>query len=446
MKRLILDYFRRWWWMLALGGALQSTFGWSIAKRPEEAFEFWVFLVALWMGATLLGFDLQRGVARTVASLPLTAKQIGRGWWLATVAIPAIALAALLFLGAGTFHYFHPNNVFPASRLAMASLFVLPWLGTSFTSIYGLNNDIIFGNWRERTKVAFFSSLSTMMLFGGMLTLQNSTKQPFKFAIYLGVGALLIVAGWFRAERFVLGRASFRLSALRCKSPGGQYRAPGGYGGIPLLISTTFVRMFLYVASMVASMALLMLWQGQAIPRHVAIAMFAGTGSFMACGFIIVFQLLPVLRQLRFLRTLPLSATRLATVMIAIVVLPLIALGALATGVAGLALGTQAGITFLKSYTFILASASLCVFFAVWRGDGMPAYALLVITMFGFQQVTLRLQMFFHYPEMPFNLIGPIVAICVLLAFLLTRRALLHSSHAYRVQANPFGNVWGAGR
>jgi len=447
MKRLMLDYFRRWWWVLALGGALQTRFGWSIAKRPEEAFEFWVFLVALWMGALLLNFDLQRGVARTVLALPLTARQIGRSWWLATIPIPALALTALLFLGAGTFHYFHPDTVFPAGRLALASLFVLPWLGTTFTSIYGMNNQVIFGNWRERTSATFFSLLGTAMLFGGMLTLQDSTKQPVKFAIYLGIGALLIVAGWLRAERFVLGRASFRLPALRCKSPCGQYRVPGGYGGIPFLISTTCNRIFLYIAAMVALMALLMTWQGQAVPRQIAIVIFAGTSSFMVCGFTLVFQLLPVLRQLRLLRTLPISPTRLAIVMIAMVVLPLIALGALATGVAGLALGTQAAMTFLKSYTLILAPAALSVFFAVWRGDGVSAYVLLAVTLFGFQQVTLGVQGFFHYPELPFSLIGPIVAAALLLALLLTRSALVRSRHAYRVQANPVGNfAWGTGQ
>lgn len=200
MKLLILDYFRRWWWMLAIGVAFEFRQGWSIAKRPEEAFEFWIFMISLWMGALLLGFDLQRGVARTVASLPLTAKQIGRSWWLATIVIPAVALAGALLLGAGTFHYWYPENAFPAARLALASLFPLPWLATTFTSIYGMNNDVIFGNWRERSTIVFFSFLSTAMLFGGMLTLQDSSRQPFKFTIYLGVGALLIVAGWFRAE------------------------------------------------------------------------------------------------------------------------------------------------------------------------------------------------------------------------------------------------------
>ena len=207
------------------------------------------------------------------------------------------------------------------------------------------------------------------------------------------------------------------------------------------LISTTFVRIFLLVAAMIALMALVQQWQGQAMPPHMAITMFAAMGSFMSCGFIIVFQFLPVLRQLRFLRTLPVSATRLAAVMIAIAILPLIALGALVAGGARLAVGTPAALTVLKSYTFILAPASLCVFFAVWRGDGMQAYALLAITLFGFQLCSSGCRWHFHYLEPPFSLCGTIAAICVLLAFLLTRRALMRSSHAYRVQANPFGDI-----
>jgi hypothetical protein len=103
-------------------------------------------------------------------------------------------------------------------------------------------------------------------------------------------------------------------------------------------------------------------------------------------------------------------------------------------------------ITFLKSYTFILAPASLCVFFVVWRGDGMLAYALLIFTMFGFLQMHGWLQVFLHNPEIPFNLIGPIVSTSVLLALLLTRCTLRHSRRAYRVQLNPFGNPWGTGR
>jgi hypothetical protein len=434
MKRLTLDFFHRWWWALAIIAVLEFRLGWSIASRPGDSFEFWAFQLALWPGAMLLSLDLRRGVARAVLALPLTARQIGRSWWTAAVAIPAIALAALLFSGAATFHYFHPAKIFPANRLALASLFALPWLGTAFTAIYGINNDVIFGSWRQRASATFFSILSMVMLFGGMLTLQDSTKAPVKFAIYLGVGMFLIIAGWFRAERFALGRASFRIAALPGKTSSSQHRAPGGSGGMPFLIGSSFVRIFAYVASMVALMGLLLLWHGQKMSQSMSILMFAGMGSFMACGFIVVFQLLPALPQLRLWQTLPVSPTRLATVMIGMVILPLIALGALVSGVMWLALGTSAALTCLNSYTFILAPASLCVFFAVWRGAGITTYVLLLVTLFGFQQVQLRLQVFLHLLELPINLAGPIAVASVLLAFLLTRRVLLNSRSAYPAQ------------
>jgi hypothetical protein len=448
MKRLMLDYFRRWAWVLALGGIFEFRLGWSIANCPEDNFEFWGLLLALWTGANLLSFDLRRGIVRAVAPLPLTARQIGRSWWLATVALPAIALAALLFAGAGTSCNFHPTKVFPAGRLAWASIFNLMWLGTIFTasssSVRGS-----FNNWRDFASTSFFGLLSAIMILGGMVYFQDASKHSFKCALFLGVGGLLTVVSWFRAEQFNLGRAGpfnlgragIRLTPLPSTYRSTHHRPSKGYGGIRFLISTTFVRTFLWVTAMIALMALVQQLQGQAMQPYAAIAMFAGMGSFMSCGFIIVFQFLPVLRQLRFLRTLPTSASCLAAVMLSIVILPLIALGALVAGGAGLALGTAAGLTVLKSFTFILAPASLCVFFAVWRGDGMQAYALLAITLFGLQQVQLRLQTAFHYPELPLSVCGPIAGICVLLAFLLTRYVLLHSSHTYRVQANPFGDI-----
>jgi hypothetical protein len=448
MKRLMLDYFCRWAWVLALVGILEFGLGWFIANHPEANFEFWGLMLALWTGANLLSFDLRRGIVRAVAPLPLTARQIGRSWWLATVPIPAIALAALLFSGAGTFYHFHPTKVFPADRLAWASIFNLMWLGTMCTAILS-GTRAPYRNWRDATSTSVFSLLTTIMILSGMVYFQDASKHPFKCALLLGIGGLLTVVSWFRAEQlnlgraepFNLGRAGTRLTPLPSAAPNTPHRPPKGYSGMRFLIGTSFVRIFWWVAAMIALMALLQQWQGQAMPPHMAITMFAGMGSFMSCGLIIVLQFLPVLRQLRFMRTLPTSASRLAAVLLSIVILPLIALGALVAGGAGLAWGTPAGLTVLKSFTFIVAPASLCVFFAVWRGDTMQAYALLLVTMFGLQQVQLRLQTAFHYLELPFSLCGSIAAICVLLAFLLTRCALMRSSHTYRVQANPFGDI-----
>jgi hypothetical protein len=448
MKRLMLDYFRRWAWVLALVGVFEFRFGRSIADRPDDPFEFWGMMLAGWAGAVLLSFDLRRGVVRAIAPLPLTPRQIGLSWWIATVPFPTITLAALLFAGAGEFSHFHPTKVFPAGRLAWASIFNLMWLGATFTAVFSATRRSN-RNSRASAATGVFSLLSVIMIIPGMMFFQDASKHPFKCALLLGIGGLLTVVSWFWAEQFNLGgagpfnpgRAGIRLTPLPSAAPSTSHRPPEGFGGIPFLISTTLVRIFLWVAAMIALMALLQQWHSQAMPPHLAIVMFAGMASFMSCGFIIVFQFLPVLRQLRYLRTLPTSATRLAAVMLSIVILPLIALGAVVAGGAGVALGTPAGLTVLKSYTFILAPASLCVFFAVWRGDGIQAYVLLGVTLFGLQQVQLRLQTAFHYLELPFSLCGPIAAICILLAFWLTRCALMRSSRAYRVQANPFGNI-----
>jgi len=493
MNRLIFDYFRRWAWLLALVCVLEFGLGCLIANRPEDGFEFWGLLLAMWTGANLLSKDMKRGLVRVVAVLPLIARQIGRSWWLATVAIPAIVLAALLFLGAGTVYHFHPNKIFPADRLAIVSLLNVAWLGTMFTCVFATPS--FDGNGWERARASFISGLSAMMLLGGMLICQNASKSPLKSSILLGVGGLLTVASWFRAGEFVPGLAGFRLVALPYKdargqpgaadeslrrlkalrppatawlglrrplfdryirwlermagrNPCGEHHVPGGRGGIPLLISTTFVRTFLTLAAMVALMALIWQWQRQKMPQDMDITLFAQMGSFMSCFFIFFLQPMLMLQHLRFLRTLPVSATRLAVVMVATGILPLIALGAVVTGVAWLTIGTAAAITVSKSYMFILAPASLCVFFAVWRGAGMQAYALLLFTMFGFFMVPLWLQAFFHRREIiPLSLIGIVAAVYILLAFLLTRRALMQSSHAYRIQAGPFGNLpWATGR
>ncbi len=460
MNRLMLDYFRRWWWLLALAGLLEFRLGWSIANRPQDTFEFWAFQVTCCAGALMLALDLQRGALRPLALLPLGTGKIGRGWWLATVPLPAAGLAALLFLGAGVFCHLHPSHVFPAQRLAMASLFTLVWLGIESTLI--LNGMRGFGeNLGEFFRVAFISCLSILMFFGSMLFFQDASRRPVRSAILLGVGALLTVVGWVRAEQLDLGRAAkvdfgpfgrsspgrpgLRLTPLEIKTRPGQFRAPAGYGGIPFLLRHTGVLAFAYAAATIALMALLSLWQPRVLPRDAALVVFAEMAGFMTSCLVIVFPLLSVLRHLRFLRTLPVSTTRLAAVVISMMILPVVAVGALAAGIAWPALGTPAALTFLNCYTFVLAPASLCVFLALWRGEGMLAYILLFLTVLGFQRIYGELQISFHHVEVPFDLTGPIAAITVLLAFVLTRLALLRSSHAYRVRASPFGNFPGAG-
>jgi hypothetical protein len=446
MTRVMMDHFRRWWWVLALAGLLEFRLGWSIANRPQDTFEFWAFMLSLWAGANLLLFDFKRGSLGAVAALPLTSRQFGRSWWLATVPFPAMGLAAMLFLGAGAFCLVHPSRAFPTTSLALGSLFTLVWLGNGFPMIFAATRGLARSLW-QMTCTFFLSALSVLMLFGSMLWAQGASKNPFKCAVLLGIGGFLTLVGWVEAERFDIGRAAqyfrgrfevpalgrnrLRSTPLEPKMGVNPHPVEPGYGGVPFLVLSRVVRMFGLLAAMSALTALLWIWRGSAIPEHTAIVIFAGTGSMMSWGFMLVFQLLPVLRQLRLLRTMPLSVMGLSITLIAIMLLPLIALGAVSAAVAGVALGTPAALTFLSDYIFALAPTSLCVFLAVWLGEGKLAYAGLIVVFFGSQQVQLRLQSFRHIPELPLGLATAIAATCILLALLLTSWALRYGGHAY---------------
>lgn len=458
MKNIMLDHFRRWGWVLALCGGLELVLGWSIVASPTTPMEFWALLLTMWTGATLLSFDLKRGVLRALAPLPVTGRQIGRSWWLATVTIPAIALAVLLFLGAGTFYHFHPDQAVRADRLAVVSLFNLAWLGISFTMVFNATRGF-GGNLREFYWNGAVSGLAILAFFGSMLLCQNAATSPVKAGVLLGLGALLTAVGWVRAEQLELGRAGLYLGRIEppnLRRAGNRLtplaskiapHVPGGDGGIPFLIRTTCVRGFLQLAGMATLMAIVWRWQTQQLSSPTNLGGMVAVGSLMCAWFVLFYQFMPHLGQLRLLRTLPISTIRLAVVMIGLAVLPLITVGVLTAGVAGLALGKSAMHTVASRFTFILAPTALGVFVAVWQGAGKQAYAGLLLTLFGFWMGGMWLQTFLHYPEIPFRLAGLIAASSLLLAFLLTRRALSHSHRACRIQANPAATLpWGAGR
>jgi hypothetical protein len=188
MKRLMLDHYRRWWRVLALGAALEFGLGFTIAADPKLPFEFWAFLLALWTGATLLSFDLKNGALRALAPLPLTSRQIGRGWWLATVPIPAMVLAALLFSGAAAYCHIDPSRAFPTERLALASFFTLVWLGISFTLIFNATR-VFFGSPWAFIGNSFISILTVAAFFSSMAFATNASKSPLKSTILLGLGS-----------------------------------------------------------------------------------------------------------------------------------------------------------------------------------------------------------------------------------------------------------------
>jgi hypothetical protein len=459
MTRLILDYYRRWGRVLAIGAVPLLVLGWWIAVEPKTPIEFIVALLPVWI---LHMFDLSRGAIRVLHTLPLTPRQIGRSWWLVNVFIPAVIVAALLFLGAGSAVLCHSGHAFPLHRLALASLFALLWLGTVFVPFVPLAPaSRNFSNWWWHLFSTIFIVLVTVVLtfwmviravssFTGFLLSQDAAKSPVMLAILLAGGAFLTCVGWFRAGRFdpagaQFGRPNTGLSAkfyaykagaasVRPTPPStAPHQPPKGHGGILFLLRTTFIRGLL--GSFVGVIfALILAWPFSQFPG------WQSKDSMITLFLIfILFPLRHSLMQLRFLRTLPISTAKLASLIIASVIVPIVAVTVLMVGIAGLSTGNPVALTILKSCLLALSPIALCAFFPVWRGDGIQAYALCVVAMMAWILAASALQ------NITFPLAGGVAVAGVMLAWVLTYYALLRGSRAYRIQTNPLGNfLWNA--
>ena len=448
MRALFLDFSRRWSWVLALVGFAQFALGGLVAADPEYTFEFWAFLLALWAGANLLSFDLKRGLLRTVATLPLTGRQMGVSWWLATVPLPAAVLSASLFLGAAAGHHFSQAQPFPADRLALNALFTLVWLGLQFFMIFNATRGFD-DNRRQFITNSIISWISIVVFFGSMLLCQNATKSLFKTVFLLTGGGLLSVLGWVRAVQFEPGRAGIYLGRIEPPKRGrtgsplpspalsisrAQCSIPTGAGGIPRLLGTTFLRSLIFNIIMIGMMALIWQWQGHSASPATNFAELTSIGSYMACWFVLFFQFMPLLSHLRFLRTLPISASGLAAVMLALALLPVLGLGVLMIGIAWIAHGNAAAWMVISGLSFTLPSIALGACFALWLGGGAQAYAAMLLMLLGSLILRLALQGHSHSP-LPLGQTGGFALLGILLALLLTRRALTHSRSACRPAA-----------
>jgi hypothetical protein len=443
MNRLVGDYFRRKWWIMLLGGAVELVVGWFAAPGSDGALggsTFLGFQVALFMGAVLLSFDLQFGLARLALTLPLTPKQIGRGWWLATVGLPGLMISGLLFAGALGAHWFHPQTVLPAAALLEICAVIFLWLGTCFVAVFNIAPGL-GGSWWHRIRNVVVGGAWGGLLGGGFMIFQNMQLHPSEMIGFAVVGGGATLYGWLRADNLLLFRACHRPGAGPASLRGGRRHAPTGLGGIPLLVGTVFTRSLLMGLGMVAIFLVMMLVQGQTLAGREVAQRLVDMSNAFPIWVIVLVQLVPVMLQLRFLRTLPLSANGLALLILGLTLAPLLALGLVLAGGAGLVLGLAKGLVVLKAFSFALLPAALCICFGVWFGAGRSSYALAIMVMSGAQALPLIL----HLDQAPLLYIVPGVTGCMVLAFGLVRHGLLHRSKAYRVPANltAMGSGWG---
>jgi hypothetical protein len=367
----------------------------------------------------------------------------------------------------------YPDKAFPLNRLSMASLVTVLWLGTIFALVFPAIFPVT-GKFRKRWRGILTVLVGTILtvffvfwaIFGFVLS-PDASKDPIMLAIFLAGGMSLTFVGWFRAGRFdpagvrvQFGRLNPELSekfyAYKAGAASSRptplstapHQPPEGHGGILFLLRTTFIRGLLvcfagaigglivvWVESRFHALVrlpfVINLWEGFKINDPIITALLI----------FILFPLQRSLMQLRFLRTMPISTAKLAALIIALVILPVIAVSVLMAGIAGLSFGTPAALTILKSCILVLAPMALCIFFTVWRGGGIEAYVLFLLAIMAWIVALSAWQ------NITFALAGGVAVAGVMLAWLLTYHALLRSSRAYRVQINRLSSFpWSAGR
>ena len=438
MKQIILDYFRRWKWVLIAVACFVLVIGTTVPSYSENRNDglFFVLMASMWAGGMLLQMDLTRGAYRPWAVLPVPRRQIGRALWLATVLIPALGLTALLFCGAAMGHAFNPNRTFSLWILAKIAIFSSVCLGALFPLRYagGFVSTIIL------------NGLGGIFLFGCIITCMSSFGSTVKFAVIVGLGSLLTIAGWLGANRFESSLAEklpTRGGWLQCLMDAwSELKASkntvkktqvqlDGLGGIGLLVKTLLCTMSVALIGIGVFVAIYWFMMGKSniLPAF-------GPAMFPVIMAMTVAGLLPLLQQLRLLRTMPIGKTRLACIILGTTVVPVVCMGAVVwtLGIAS----PQAAAIFNGT---VLASglAALGASLAIWDGLNQRAMIMLMVV-FGGMMVMLQVGV-----KLPSSLCSLIAVVCIGLSFWIIRYSIERRSKIYQFQFTP-GQGWLARR
>ncbi len=455
MKLIILDHFRRWRVAMILFGVIFFLFAGFIEKEggsemlaaPFNAllnhtiFYVYVFQILIFYAGFFLTMDLRLGLARALTALPVTTKQIGRALWLASVAIPALGLTVIGFLALLVFSI-GANKAMPFGNYLIACVLAAPTLGamfgaTTFT-VTAIPETLL-----DRIR-AMFSNVFMMLPIFGLIFFDRKNPNMTEAGLIFAALTILTIIGWFRAEQLVLNRAGFRPASRHPKKQTAQYKTPTGFGGIPFLITKTTGQVLLMYLFMAAFMlAIPMLMEGHRTFQD-SIRINAGGYNLVifSAWAVGIFQVFHMLIQLRLLRTLPISTTKLAALLvflpIASLVLLSIILGAFFFPFIGQPKALEVAATFLTPMTIV----SIGIPLVFWLG--LERNTMVLIGFVFFLSVTLPI--WFGLDKVPLSLRFAGTAFLIGASFFVTKYLLARSSKAYRVLPNPIGNIWGWSR
>ncbi len=314
-KLVIRDYLgrKKWYYLtgLLIHTACMLACWWS---RPA------MFIGLMMCSAVLLFNEISRGgnaMTRTLLSLPLNARQLGRCWRFATFTLPALAGLAIVCVGALAAAWFHAPFLTVTRFMAIVAAETL-LLGTLFFALTGMpartggtvspGQQVINGFFTLLWGLCYFAVFS----FPREFPMNARDIGPYQMMlVILMTGAT--VAGWFQAPSMVIkraGRAAPGTPANGQPARSVNKRQWEGFGGIPFFLSRFGKTQALAIVSMISIFWIFLAFAG----------MMKGGATQPPVGMFISFScyfaVIVTLPQLRSLRSMPLSRAHLTHVMV----------------------------------------------------------------------------------------------------------------------------------
>jgi hypothetical protein len=389
--------------------------------------------------------------------MPVTARQVGRAWWWASVGLPGVVMAVIIGCVFGSASAFGSR---PISLLACFNFWLTNALlfGPLFYFLTGLPpaGSAMGGRFTGRGclfSLLFVGSTFTMLYFYRLFPPPTT-----RWIVFVAVASLLTVAGWFRAEAFArehletnARRLAGSANAVRfLRSVGSDpLRGTEGYGGLRFLFRTVFDWMVLVGVLMVVvmggAMIVLQLLTRAFTDNQLPVDTTTIFVTTQALFWLICWQTTKTALHLRFLRTLPVSTTKLAGVLILAPVAAMLVVFGFASLVFALFFPALrvSPLTLLRGGCLPeIALATFVVPLVVRRGMDLLSAAIVLVVLVGGSISALLLK-----EHLSILVSGAVSTLFVFGCLLLTKLFLERSSEAYRPRKNQFADKqWGTGR
>lgn len=433
MKHLLRNHLARWWWVWALCLTGYGLLLWAqcTAKGLNTMAVF--FPVWLFMGTALLSYDLRRGLTRVCLSLPVSARVLAHSWWWAAVGLPTVGItltSAGVYVAVGLI-----KGNWGGWPGVISNILMCAGLLGQFFYIQTQNPALPAGKkWGDWSNL-FFNVLFMVVWIGWLKTGKyGDLRSPWGLG-FLVAATILTIKGWRQAEWLVNKYAEDR-GPVQAGSGGylplaGNATGPGGLG---FLIRHIYVGMVVPGLFMVIWFAAVFAWSAWRDRPLIADDMLMVDHVIFLIGSgLLLLQIVPVCAHLRYLRTLPVSAGKLAGLL---VLAPLTAILTLWAGnwllmILLVAPAKNVNDSMGPWWLLQLGWMTLSIPVLVWRGGTITAYVILA-GLFGLSfwlplNVTLPASMLAN---------GGIALALVLASLGLTRLALERSSRTYRSWGN----------